>query len=124
MCERIKIQIYADPNNSNPTLTLPDIPWFPGLTVLQAMIIGISMHSADLSFGILYRSSPICGAAIDSINGVSNGDRANHYWSLYMNGQETVVGAGETILLWDVSRQTALVEWRYTDASAELMPAA
>jgi len=124
MCERIKIQIYADPNNPNPTLTLPDVPWSPGLTVLQAMIIGISMHPADLSFRVLYRSSPICGAAIDSINGLSNNDKANHYWFLYMNGQETAVGASEAILLWDPSRQTALVEWRYTDASSELIPAA
>ncbi len=80
------------------------------------MIIGEAMHSANFSFRVLYRS--IYGAQIDSIDGVSDGDKPNHYWLLYVNGQESLVGASEAILLEDLANQIALVEWRYQDVTA------
>ncbi|HEY3836095.1 MAG TPA: hypothetical protein VGL72_05970 [Bryobacteraceae bacterium] len=54
---------------------------------------------------------------------LSDGDKPNHYWLLYVNGQESQVGASEAILLEDLANQTALVEWRYLDVTA-MPPAA
>ena len=90
--------------------------------MLQAIIIGEAMHPANFGFRVLYRS--IYGAQIDSIDGVTDGDKPNHYWFLYINGQESQVGASEAILLEDLTNQTAIVEWRYLDISAVSHPAA
>jgi hypothetical protein len=115
MANLVKIVIYSVPNDPNP-LTLPDVPWYAGITVLQAMIIGEAMHPTNFSFRVLYRS--IYGAQIDSIDCLSDGDKPNHYWLLYVNGQESQVGASEAILLEDLTNQMALVEWRYLDVTA------
>jgi hypothetical protein len=40
MANIVKINIYADPSKPNLTLSLPDVPWYAGITALQAMIIG------------------------------------------------------------------------------------
>src|SRR5438445_12669072 len=40
MANIVKINIYADPSKPNPTLSLPDVPWYAGITALQAIIIG------------------------------------------------------------------------------------
>jgi hypothetical protein len=40
MANIVKINIYADPSKPNPTLSLPDVPWYAGITALQEMIIG------------------------------------------------------------------------------------
>jgi Domain of unknown function (DUF4430) len=122
MANLIKVFIYADPDASNPTLSLPDVPWYAGVTVLQAMIIGEAMHVQNFSFRVEYRS--IYGAQIDSIDGISDGDKPNHYWLLYVNGEESQVGASEAILLEDLNNQTAVVEWRYLDVSSMPHPAA
>jgi hypothetical protein len=117
MANLVKVQIYAHPNSGSPTLTLPDVPWFAGITVLQAMIIGEAIHSANFSFRVLYRS--IYGAQIDSIDGLSDGDKPDHYWLLYVNGQESQVGASEAILMEDLTNQIAVVDWRYVDVSGD-----
>ena len=124
MTKKVRIQIYADPNNPRPTRVISDVPWFSGITALQAMIIGGTMSAADFSFRVIYRSGPICGAEIDAIDGVSDGDTAKHYWLLYVDGCESKVGASEAIILGDATDQTPVVEWRYTDVSAVLKPVA
>ena len=80
------------------------------------MIIGEAINPKNFSFRVEYRS--IYGAQIDSIDGVSDTDKPNFYWLLWVNGQESMVGASEAILNEDLVQQTALVEWRYTDISA------
>lgn len=111
----VQIRIYADPNNPQPTHALPDVPWYAGITVLQAMIIGESMNPTNFSFRVEYRS--IYGTQIDSIDNAVDGGTADHYWLLWVNGQESTVGASEAILFEDLNNQTALVEWRYTDVT-------
>jgi hypothetical protein len=111
----VQIKIYANPANPNPTQSLPDVPWYASITVLQAMIIGESMNPTNFSFRVEYRS--IYGAQIDSIDGTTDGATPNCYWLLWTNGVESTVGASEAILLEDLTNQTALVEWKYTDVS-------
>jgi hypothetical protein len=115
MANVVQIRIYADPTNPQPTGSLPDVPWYAGITVLQAMIIGEAMNATNFSFRVEYRS--IYGAQIDSIDTVTDNAAANLYWLLWVNGKESAVGASEAILFEDLTNQTALVEWRYKDVA-------
>jgi hypothetical protein len=112
----VQIKIYADPSNPNPTRTLPDVPWYAGITALQSMIIGEAMTPTNFGFRVEYRS--IYGAQLDSIDNVTDGSMPNCYWLLWINGQESTVGASEAILFEDLSNQSALVEWRFQDVTA------
>jgi hypothetical protein len=109
----VQISIYADP--VSPPVVLPDVPWFAGITVLEAMIIGEAMHTSNFVFRVQYRS--IYGAQIDSIDGVSDGDQPNHYWVFSVDGVSSQVGASEAILFEDNTKQSVDVEWRYSDFS-------
>jgi hypothetical protein len=113
----VQIRIYGDPNNPSPTLSLPDVPWFAGITALQAMIIAEAMNPINFVFRVEYRS--IYGAQIDSIDGVTDDDTPNCYWLLWIDHNQSAVGASEAILMEDPSKTTALVEWKFTDISAQ-----
>src|ERR1700742_2679131 len=90
---------------------LPDVPWYAGITALQAMIIGEAMHASNFSFRVVYKS--IYGAFIDSIDQVTDNDTPNFYWMLKVDGADPGVGASEAIIQEDASKTTAVVEWRY-----------
>jgi|SRR5476649_434127 len=115
MAYTVDVKIYADPA-SPPTLTLPNLPWYAGLTVLQAMVIGEAMNAQNFAFRVEYRS--IYGAQLDSIDGLSDGDKPNHYWLLFVDGVESTVGASEAIIQENPSKQSALIEWKYSDLSS------
>ncbi len=115
MSNVVQIKIYADPSSSNPTMTLPDIPWYAGITALQAMIIGEAMYASNFSFRVAYRS--IYGAFVDSIDNVTDNDTPNHYWLLTIDGSDPGVGASEAIIQESTTNTRALVEWRYESAS-------
>lgn len=113
MSNVVQISIYADPNL--PPVVLPDVPWFAGITALDAMIVGEAMHTSNFVFRVEYRS--IYGAQIDSIDGLSDGDKPDHYWMFSVDGVDSPVGASEAILLEDETKQSVQVVWRYTDFS-------
>ncbi|HXO19438.1 MAG TPA: DUF4430 domain-containing protein [Thermoanaerobaculia bacterium] len=114
MSNIVKITIFADPNKPDkPTLKLPDIPWFAGITALQAMVIGEAMHEENFSFRVVYKS--IFGAFIDSIDGVTDGDIPNHFWMFSIDGSPSEVGVSEAIIQEDQSKTSAEVEWRFAD---------
>jgi hypothetical protein len=52
----VTIKIFKAPADPNPTHQLLDIPWFAGITALQAMIIGEAMYEKSFSFRVVYRS--------------------------------------------------------------------
>jgi hypothetical protein len=117
MANIVRIQIFAEPDRPDPTLSVPDVPWFAGITVLQAMIIGEALSPKNFVFRVEYRS--IYGAQIDSIDNVTdNITKPSHYWMLYINGEEATVGASEAILLEDAANHVATVDWRYLDTSS------
>jgi hypothetical protein len=94
---------------------LPNVPWYAGITALQAMVIGEAMYQKNFSFRVVYRS--IFGAFIDSIDGVTDDPGKQLYWMLYINGQEADVGASEVVIQEDESITSAAVDWRYVDVS-------
>jgi hypothetical protein len=94
------------------------VPWFAGITVLQAMVIGEAMyHQANLEFRVKYRS--VYGAYVDSIDGLADGDKPNHSWMLYIDGKASSYGASESLLFEDDSTTSVLIEWKYEDISAK-----
>jgi hypothetical protein len=111
----VTIKIYKDPTQPNPSDQLPDVPWFAGITALQAMVIGEAMYEKSFTFRVVYRS--IFGAFIDSIDGVDDDPGNQKFWMLYINGQESNVGVSEAIISEDETITSAVVEWRYDDIS-------
>jgi hypothetical protein len=101
----ITIKIYKDPTQPDPSYQLTDVPWFAGITALQAMVLGEAMY--EKSFG----------AFIDSIDGVDDDLVKQKFWMLYINGQESAVGVSEAIISEDEMITAATVEWRYDDIS-------
>jgi hypothetical protein len=93
----IKINVYADPSRPEPTLSLPDVPWYAGISALQAMVIGEALHPKNFSFRVTYKS--IYGAFVDGVNDLADNKDASQYWMLYIDGEEAQVGASESILL-------------------------
>src|SRR5271168_4273426 len=93
----ISISIKADPGS--PAKQFTGIPWFPGITVLQAMIIGEAMNppvptdpqAKAFSFRALYHS--FYGAFIDEIDDVA--DAGVNYWMVYVNNAKSVIGVSE-----------------------------
>ena len=103
----ISIKVQPDPAAS-PTFAVDDIPWFAGITVLQAMIIADAMTDATFSFRAVYASS--YGAFIDKINGLE--DQGGKYWMLFIDQKEADVGVSEALLL-EQAGQNVEVEWKY-----------
>jgi hypothetical protein len=112
---KVTIKIYKDPTRSEPSHQLPDIPWFAGLTALQAMIVGEAMYEVSFTFRVIYRS--IFGAFIDCIDGVADDPSAQRFWMLYVNGEESNVGVSEAIISEDETVTSAVIEWRYAAVS-------
>jgi hypothetical protein len=113
----VEIKIFKDPG-SPPTHDIQNVPWFAGITVLQAMVIGEAMyHLANFEFRVKYRS--VYGAYIDSIDGLADGDKPDNYWMLYIGGKVSNYGASESLLFEDDTTTTVLVEWKYEDMAAK-----
>jgi hypothetical protein len=119
MPNTVEIRIYPDPSQP-PALIQANIPWYAGISALQAMITGEAMNPKNFAFRVEYRS--IYGAQIDSIDGLADGDRPGHYWLFFVDGVESNVGASEAVLQEDAAKTSVLVEWKYTDLSSTASP--
>jgi hypothetical protein len=106
MANTISIKIN-DP--SKPAVLIENIPWFPGVTVLQAMIIGQEMFEKQFSFRAVYAS--FFGAFIDMIDGTE--DKDSNFWLFSINNKQSPVGVSEAILLEDQEDQNVEIEWNY-----------
>jgi hypothetical protein len=111
----VTINIYSTPGASKPTHQLPHVPWFAGITALQATVLGEAMYERSFSFRVVYRS--IYGAFIDCIDDVADDPARNCYWMLYVNGTAAQVGASEAIIQEDEVITSATIDWRYEDVS-------
>jgi Domain of unknown function (DUF4430) len=107
----VTINIFSDPAAPKPTHQLPNVPWFAGITALQAMVIGEAMYEKSFSFRVVYRS--IYGAFIDSIDDIADDPGQNRFWMLYINGAAALTGVSEAIIQEDDTVTSATIEWRY-----------
>jgi hypothetical protein len=115
LANTVEIKIYPDPAQP-PSIAQAGIPWFAGMTALQAMIVGESMNPKNFAFRVEYRS--IYGAQIDAIDGLADGDQPDHYWLFFVDGQESQVGVSEAVLSEDATKTYVLIEWKYSVVQA------
>jgi hypothetical protein len=86
-----------------------DVPWYPGITVLQAMVIAQSMHPGSFSFRVLYHS--FHGAFVDMIDGTTDADPK--YWTVSVSNNPLPVGVSEAIVLEDKQGENVEIQWRF-----------
>jgi Domain of unknown function (DUF4430) len=107
----VSLSIQADP--SSPPKKFLHIPWYPGITVLQAMVIAQSMNPGSFSFRALYDS--FFGAFIDEIDNVA--DANPKFWLFSVNNAPSPVGVSEAIILENTAGVNVEVEWVFGPAS-------
>jgi hypothetical protein len=103
----------ADPQGGPPTL-FENIPWFPGMTILEAMIIAQGMYVKSFSFQVEYHS--FYGAFANAIDGTV--DQGSFYWIVQVDGNDSPLGISEAILQ-ENPNENVEVEWQYRDTSKQ-----
>jgi hypothetical protein len=109
MSDRNTISILISHEASETPKRVTGIPWYPGITVLQAMVIAQSMHPGSFSFRVLYHS--IYGAFVDMIDGITDEDPK--YWTVSVSNNPLPVGVSEAIVLEDRQGENVEIEWRF-----------
>ena len=106
----VSISIAA--TSTTPALTITGIPWYPGITVLQAMIVAQSLTS--YMFRTLHYT--LWGALVDSLNGVEDDNGSGNYWFFSVSNNPSVVGVSEAILI-ESAPGNIDIEWTYGSGS-------
>jgi hypothetical protein len=106
------IEIFSA-GKEHPSLT--GIPWFPGLTVLQAMVIGQAMYGETaFCFRLVYHSE--YGAFVDMIDDVPQG--GGDFWFLRVDAQDAAFGPAEQILAQPPQGAVCTISWSLEPAPA------
>ena len=106
---RATISIVVFPDPAKPaTQSVPNIPWYPGVTVLDAMILADAISEATFKFRVVYAS--LYGAFVDKIGDTE--DQGDSYWVLYIDGQEAKVGVSESLLI-EQPGQNVEIAWKF-----------
>jgi len=101
----VAITVFAPGNQLSP---VTGIPWYPGITVLNAMIIGQAMMGpAAFNFRLVYHSA--FGAFVDMIDDRVEGN--GNFWMLTIDGVQANFGAAEQIIAEPSEGATSTVEW-------------
>jgi hypothetical protein len=109
MSDRNTISILISQESSEAPKRLTGVPWYPGITVLQAMVIAQSMHPGSFSFRVLYHS--FYGAFVDMIGGVTDADPK--YWTVSVSNNPLPVGVSEAIVLEERQGENVEIEWHF-----------
>jgi hypothetical protein len=108
----VSIAVYADASQP-PTKTFLDIPWFPGMTILEAMVLAQAMYVGSFEFQVEYNSR--YGAFVNQID--TTPDKGTFFWLVQQNHVPAKVGVSEAIVFEDHSGQNVEIEWIYADTS-------
>ncbi|HEY0791618.1 MAG TPA: hypothetical protein VGD78_11190 [Chthoniobacterales bacterium] len=92
-----------------PAIEVPGIPWFPGMTVFEAMVIG---QAIDQRFEFQVRFHHEYGAFVNMIDGTA--DQGSWFWMVRVRGQDSALGISEAILQ-EAPGETVEVAWDYRD---------
>lgn len=96
-------------NDANTLKRVVNIPWYPGITVLQAMVIAQAMEPGKFSFRAVYHS--FFGAFIDRIDDTPEHD--GRFWLLAVSNNPSAVGVSEAILPETAPGQNVDIEWSF-----------
>jgi len=108
----VSITVQPDPNQP-PSTRVAGIAWQPGLTVLDAMIMGDAASPSTFTFRALFAS--VFGAFIDMVDGVEEHD--NFYWLFYVNGEFSDLGASTKPVPGGPGAPNAEIEWKFEDVT-------
>jgi hypothetical protein len=108
----VSIAVYQDASLPA-TKTFTNIPWFPGMTILQAMVLAQAMYVGSFEFQVEYNS--MYGAFVNQID--STADKGTFYWLVQQNHVVARVGVSEAIIFEGHPGQNVEIEWIYTDTS-------
>jgi len=103
------IAISIDKGDGTPVLSFSEIPWFPGVTALQAMIVAQAMYPDSFSFKINYHSR--FGAFVESIDDVAQA--GEKIWLLKVAGKTSSFGASEAIVIEEPTGMNVDIEWLF-----------
>lgn len=109
----VSIAIYEDIHQP-PSKTFTGVPWFPGMTILEAMVIGQAMNSASFEFQVEYNSA--YGAFVNKVDGTV--DAGSLFWMVQVDGVDSQVGVSEAIIIEAPGGQNVEIEWQFRDANA------
>ena len=101
------VSLAIDKGDGSSISPITGIPWFPGLTVLQSMIIAQAMRPDTFSFTINYHSK--YGAFVERIDDDAEGN--GNFWMLTIDDKPSAVGVSEAILMEDPTGATTCVKW-------------
>jgi len=101
------VTLTVDKGDGTTTPPIPGIPWFPGITVLQAMIIAQAMRPGAFNFLVNYHS--IYGAFVESIDDAPEHD--GMYWMLKIGTDISNYGPSEAIVIENPVGATIEIAW-------------
>jgi Domain of unknown function (DUF4430) len=101
------VSLTIDKGDGSTLVRISGIPWFPGLTVLQAMIIAQAMQPDTFNFTVTYHSK--YGAFVEAIDDAREG--GGKFWMLKIDNKPSAVGVSEAIVIEQPTGATVDVEW-------------
>ncbi|WP_420393242.1 hypothetical protein [Acuticoccus sp.] len=100
----VSLSIVPDPNAS-PTRHFAALAWYPGIRVLDLLVLADASLTDSFTFRAIYGSQ--YGVFIDQFDGIA--DAPDRFWLLYIDGQLAERGVSESLIIRDGSH----VEFRF-----------
>jgi hypothetical protein len=101
------VKILIDKGDGSAPAEFPSVAWYPGLTIIQAMIVAQAMYPDSFNFRVNYHS--VYGAFVESIDDASEGN--GKYWMLSLGPDKEDVGPSEAIIIENPVGSVATVSW-------------
>eukprot|EP00026_Physarum_polycephalum_P019613 Phypoly_transcript_21711.p1 GENE.Phypoly_transcript_21711~~Phypoly_transcript_21711.p1 ORF type:complete len:123 (+),score=16.22 Phypoly_transcript_21711:94-462(+) len=92
VCQAQQYSIYMDVNEPSGKTQTITLPWYPSLTLFNAMVQMVTYTNQNFTFDMSFASAQY-GGFVTSINGIDNTETL--YWLYSVNGQQAQVGVGE-----------------------------
>lgn len=89
----ITLRILSD-SSGTPSRTIENIPWYPGITILDAMLIADGMFADTFTFTLTYTSE--YGAWLNAVDGKSNSN--SEFWLFVVNGKQADEGVSSFVI--------------------------
>ncbi|HEX3651880.1 MAG TPA: hypothetical protein VHU18_03555 [Rhizomicrobium sp.] len=101
--------LAIDKGSGHPPTEFQNVPWYPGLTVLQSMIVAQAMYPNAFNFRVNFHSQ--YGAFVESIDDVAEG--GGKYWLLSIGDVSESYGASEAIIIENPIGSVSVVHWTF-----------
>lgn len=103
------ITLQINPGSGGTPRTIPNVPWYPGISALDVMIVADAMFDDTFTFRLVYKS--LFGAWVDLIDDIEDTDSV--FWIMYVNGASATQGVSSEIIPMPADNSPAILEWRF-----------